>query len=423
MSLQQFNVSPVLTAVRLAATSNQSGTYNNGPINNGVGATLTYATGALTIDSVAVNVGDRVVLTAQTAANENGVYVCNVAGATGVSCVLQRSADQQCIEQIKTGQYVSVAAGSVEAGNFYTIVEPLPAHLGIDDLVFNADPSAGGVSFSGGPSVANAIPVFSNTSGDIKPATTASTFGQALTVAGALASTSGNITSGSSTDAGTFISFPASAANGTFIFSALDAGGAFNTTLRNSAMGQSSVISLPDPGAATANVLLDTGAANIIAKQQFVGINDVLTFGTGTWTLTRIAQGNYVQRHTATDETSIIAVDITPMIVAATAKGFRLDSFDYIYSIGTLALDAHSLTLDRIAYANNVAVSVTSITGTYTLSTATQANPYVTNCTVTTPAFDITADSKYVIEITVNNSATSAFDYYGIMLRFSQTIA
>ncbi len=128
-------------------------------------------------------------------------------------------------------------------------------------------------------------------------------------------------------------------------------------------------------------------------------------------------------RHTATDETSIIAVDITPVIVAATAKGFRLDSFDYIYSIGTLALDAHSLTLDRIAYANNVAVSVTSITGTYTLSTATQANPYVTNCTVTTPAFDITADSKYVIEITVNNSATSAFDFYGLMLRFSQTIA
>ncbi len=423
MAFQQFNVSPWLTPVRLVATSNQSGTYFNGQVNNGVGALFTYATGALTIDSVDVVVGDRVLLMAQTAANQNGVYVCKVAGATGVSAVLQRSADQQCIEQMKAGQYVSVAAGSVEAGNFYTLVEPLPAHLGIDNLVFNSDPSAGGVSFSGGPSVANAIPVFSNTSGDIKPATTASTFGQALTVAGALASTSGNITSGSSTDAGTFISFPASAANGTFIFSALDAGGAFDTTLRNSAMGQSSVISIPDPGASTANVLLSTGAANIIAKQQFVGISDVLTFGTGTWTLTRVAQGNYVQRHTATDETSIIAVDITPMIVAATAKGFRLDSFDYIYSIGTLALDAHSLTLDRIAYANNVAVSVTSIAGTYTLSTATQANPYVTNCTVTTPAFDITADSKYVIEITVNNAATSAFDYYGIMLRFSQTIA
>jgi len=183
------------------------------------------------------------------------------------------------------------------------------------------------------------------------------------------------------------------------------------------------VLSFPDPGAATANVLLDTGAANIIAKQQFLGLGDVLTFGTGTWTVTRIAQGNYVMRHTAADETSIIAIDITPAIVVAASKGFRLDSFDYIYSIGTLAMDAHSLTLDRIAYANNVAVSVTSIAGTYTLATATQANPYVTNCTVTTPAFDVTADSKYVIEITANNSATSAYDFYGVMLRFSQTIA
>ncbi len=188
-------------------------------------------------------------------------------------------------------------------------------------------------------------------------------------------------------------------------------------------MGQASVLSFPDPGAATANVLLDTGAANILSWQEFLGINNVLTFGTGTWTTTRVAQGNYVSRHTATDETSIIAIDITPSIRAATAKGFRLDSFDYMYSIGTLALDAHSATLDRIAYANNVAVSVTSIAITATLSTATQANPYLTNCTVTTPAFDITADSKYVLEITVNNAATSAYDFYGIMLRFSQTIA
>src|SRR5438093_299515 len=126
-------------------------------------------------------------------------------------------------------------------------------------------------------------------------------------------------------------------------------------------MGQSSVISLPDPGAATANVLLDTGAANILSMQEFVGLKNVLTFGTGTWTTTRIAQGNYVSRHTATDETSIIAVDITPQIRVAASKGFRLDSFDYIYSIATLALDAHSATLDRIAYANNVAVSVTSV--------------------------------------------------------------
>jgi len=419
-SLGQTVLSPWLTPVRLASTSNISGTYNNGPSNNGVGATLTIAASSLTIDSVLCVEGDRVLLQTQTNTYEQGIYIVKDIGST---VVLERSFDLQSIGQFKPGLYVAVGAGSVNAGNFYTLVEPLPNFIGVDAIVFNADPSAGGVSFSGGPSVANAIPVFSDVSGNIKPASTASTFGQALAVAGALSSTSGPITSGSSGDAGSFISFPATAANGTFIFEALNAGGAFNTTLRNSVMGQSSVISLPDPGAATANVLLSTGAANIIAKQQFLGINDVLTFGTGTWTTTRIAQGNYVKRHTATDETSVIAVDITPQIVVAASKGFRLDSFDYIYSIGTLAMDAHSVTLDRIAYADNVAVSVTSIALTGSLATATQANPYVSNIAVTTPAFDVTADSKYVMEITANNSATSAYDFYGVMLRFSQTIA
>lgn len=419
-SLSQTVFSPWLTPVRLVSIANIAGTYYNGSSNDGVGATLTVAASSLTIDSVLCVEGDRVLLQTQTNTNEQGIYIVKEIGTT---VVLQRAADQQNREQLKAGQYVSVGAGSLRAGNLYTVVEPLPNVVGIDAIVWNADPSAGGVTFSGPASTANALVVFSDTAGNIKAASTGATLGQALTVAGALQSTTGNITSGSSTDAGTFISFPASAANGTFIFSALDAGGAFNTTLRNSVMGQSSVISLPDPGAATANVLLDTGAANIIAKQQFVGINDVLTFGTGTWTVTRIAQGNYVSRHTATDETSVIAVDITPQIVVAASKGFRLDSFDYIYSIGTLAMDAHSVTLDRIAYANNVAVSVTSIALTGSLATATQANPYVSNVAVTTPAFDVTADSKYVMEITANNSATSAYDFYGVMLRFSQTIA
>jgi hypothetical protein len=251
--------------VRLAASSNQTGTYFNGPLNNGVGATFTYSTGALTIDSVTVNVGDRVLFQGQTNANENGIYVCNVAGATGVAAVLQRAADMQCIEQMKAGQYVSVGAGSVNAGNFYTVVEPLPAHFGIDDFVWNADPSAGGVSFSGGASTANALPVFSDAAGNIKAATTTVTLGQALnitgalTASGAITSTAGNITSGSSGDAGTFISFPATAGNGTLILQAVNAGGAFNTTIASGTIGQSSVITIPDPGAATSKFVLQDG--------------------------------------------------------------------------------------------------------------------------------------------------------------------
>ena len=243
-----------------------------------------------------------------------------------------------------------------------------------------------------------------------------------ISTTGTIQALAGNVIAGSSGNPASLISFPATAANGTLIISALNAGGAFNTTIRNSAMGQSSVVSIPDPGASTANFLLDTGAANILAEQQFVGLQSVLNYSAGTWTRTRLAQGNYAQVKTQGDDTTIIGIDITPMIRVAASKGFRLDSFDIIYSITTLALDAQSATLDRIAYANNVAVSVTSIPITATLATATQANPYVTNCTVTTPAFDVTADSKYVLEVTVDAGATSDYSFYGVMLRFSQTI-
>lgn len=159
----------------------------------------------------------------------------------------------------------------------------------------------------------------------------------------------------------------------------------------------------------------------VTTMQQFVGLESVLSFSAGTWTTFRIARGNYVSRHTITDETTIIGIDINPAIRIATSKGFMLNSFDVIYGINAGTLDAHTITLDRIVYANNVAVSITAIPVTGTLATATQANPYVTNIVVTTPAYLVTADSKYIIELTVNNSASSEYDYYGIMLRFSKT--
>lgn len=90
------------------------------------------------------------------------------------------------------------------------------------------------------PTIANYIAHFTNTSGT-------------LSSAPANVINAGNIQAGLSGTAGTLASFPATAANGSLIVSALNAGGAFNTTIRNSTMGQSSVVSIPDPGAATAN--------------------------------------------------------------------------------------------------------------------------------------------------------------------------
>lgn len=148
MSLQQYNIYEGLTAARVVAAANQTGTYLNGPLNNGVGASFTYATGVLTLDGVTVAVGDRVVLAAQTAAKENGIYVCQTAGAVGVAAVLVRSADFQNIEQIRAGQFITIAAGTAHAGAIYVVVEPLPAHLGIDNLVLAVAIAAGGGTIS-----------------------------------------------------------------------------------------------------------------------------------------------------------------------------------------------------------------------------------------------------------------------------------
>ncbi len=281
MSSSQFNQYPCLTPVRVVASTNQSGTYVNGPLNNGVGATFTYATGALTIDSVVVQLNDNVLLAGQTAGNQNGIYVCTQQGATGVSAVLTRRHDFQCIEQLLLGQYVSVSAGTAEAGSLYALVEPKPARFGIDAMFFTAVITAGAgtastkaASDNAQPSVAsvvgattaNALAVFADTAGSVKNASTATTLGQALSITGALtasgaiASTAGNITSGSSADAGSFVSFPATAANGTLIVAAANAGGAFNTTVSNGVMGQSSVYTIGDIGAASGGIPVSTGA-------------------------------------------------------------------------------------------------------------------------------------------------------------------
>lgn len=146
MALQQYNVQPWLTPVRVVATSAQSGTYYNGPANNGVKATFTYATGALTLDGVAVAVGDRILFAAQTAGLQNGIWVVQQAGATGIAAILERAPDFQSIEQMHPGFYVSVAAGTANKGAIYTMVEPKPAKVGVDSIAFSSVPGGTGAA-------------------------------------------------------------------------------------------------------------------------------------------------------------------------------------------------------------------------------------------------------------------------------------
>lgn len=98
--------------------------------------------------------------------------------------------------------------------------------------------------------------------GDVTLPTIASNIIVSTDTAGTLANTTGtainrgSIQAGLSGDAGTLISYPGTAANGSLIVAAVNAGGAFNTTISNGTTGQSQVISIPDSGATTANFII-----------------------------------------------------------------------------------------------------------------------------------------------------------------------
>lgn len=70
-----------------------------------------------------------------------------------------------------------------------------------------------------------------------------------------------NLDAGASGTAGSVDVFPTTASKGKFILSCADQDGDTSVTLQAAGMAQASVISIPDPGAATANVML-TDAAN-----------------------------------------------------------------------------------------------------------------------------------------------------------------
>jgi hypothetical protein len=107
--------------------------------------------------------------------------------------------------------------------------------------------SASDAGFVTLPTAVNNIIVSTNTAGNLGNLT-----GTAINA--------GSLQAGSSGVAGTLISFPATATKGSLIVAGVANTGNTNTTISNAAMGQASVISIPDPGAATANFLLNTGA-------------------------------------------------------------------------------------------------------------------------------------------------------------------
>jgi hypothetical protein len=128
---------------RLATAAALTATYANGT--SGVGATLTNAGAfaALSIDSVATAVGDRILVKDQASTFENGVYSVTVVGdGVSVNWILTRVTDYDEADEITAGDFFTVAFGTTNAKTQW-IETATVAVIGTDPITFESNVAAG----------------------------------------------------------------------------------------------------------------------------------------------------------------------------------------------------------------------------------------------------------------------------------------
>lgn len=131
---QGLSVKP---SVRLASTENVPGVYNNGTY--GVNATLTGASnGLLSVDGMAVNVGDRVLLRLQSSALQNGDYVVQQVGNSTSPFILKRVQTADESREIPSA-FFYVHDGATLKGTGWTFIvnDPVTFAIGTDDIQVN----------------------------------------------------------------------------------------------------------------------------------------------------------------------------------------------------------------------------------------------------------------------------------------------
>ena len=136
-------------SVRVASQSNLSATYNNGT--SGVGATLTAdANGAVSIDSVSLTSGDRVLVKAQTDASENGIYSVTTVGDVSNPYVLTRTTDADSSSEVTGGMFTFVEEGSDADAGFVLSNITGSATIGTDNITMTQFSGAGSVTAGNG---------------------------------------------------------------------------------------------------------------------------------------------------------------------------------------------------------------------------------------------------------------------------------
>ena len=131
----------VLNTIRLvlpclvATTSNLTATYANGTA--GVGATLTNSGTqvALTIDGVALVVGNRVLVKDQATGLQNGIYTVTNIGSVSTNWILTRAGDYDVVTQTVRGDTVSVISGATSGTSLWMLTSII-TQIGTDSFAF-----------------------------------------------------------------------------------------------------------------------------------------------------------------------------------------------------------------------------------------------------------------------------------------------
>ena len=144
------------------------------------------------VDGVSLSVGDRVLVTAQSTASQNGLYYVVTVGS-GVTGTWARTSDGNDNGEIEAGMIVMVTEGVIYADTQWKLITDDPITIGTTALTFTQNYSAN--SITGGTSN---VRVFSNANVTISSAGTANvlTVSSTGTVVTGTESVTGNITGG-----------------------------------------------------------------------------------------------------------------------------------------------------------------------------------------------------------------------------------